>query len=272
MAADAGNGMKSDTEGVRVLMDGHVATLCFWEGSNNYLSLGLLTQLADTLEELDRDDTCRCVVLKSRGRVFCAGAKLDQDAVQEAHAEHRDSGDAEDPYYAQALRLYSTRKPIVAAIQGAAVGAGLGVALAADFRVCSPAARFVANFVALGFHPGFGITAVLPRIIGPQNAALVLLTGRRVKPDEALQMGLVDVLATDDGLDAEANKLAQEIAANAPLSIEETRATLRGDLAELVRQQTKLELEKQERLAKTSDFAEGLNAVRERRPGNFERK
>lgn len=266
------NQSKSDSEGVGVALDGHVATLAFWEGSNNYLSLGLLTRIADALERLDEDDACRCIVLKSEGRVFCAGAKLDQSTVQAAHEEQRGSGDAEDPYYAQALRLYSTRKPIVAMVQGAAVGAGLGLALAADFRVCSPASRFVANFVALGFHPGFGITAVLPRIVGSQNASLMLLTGRRVKPDEALKMGLVDLLSQTDDLEAEAKKLAKEIALNAPLSIEETRATLRGDLAELVKKQTSLELAKQKQLAQTIDFAEGLNAVRERRPGNFQRK
>lgn len=269
---DTGNKLKRSGEGLDICQEGHVAILSFWEGSHNYLSLSLLTQIANALEGLDQDDACRCVVLKSEGRVFCAGAKLAQSAVQAAHEEQRDSGSNEDPYYAQALRLYSTRKPIIASVQGAAVGAGLGLALAADFRVCSPAARFVANFVALGFHPGFGITALLPRLIGAQNAALMLLTGRRVQPDEAIKMGLVDVLAQADDLEAETRKLAMEIALNAPLAIEETRATLRGELAEIVRKQTSLESAKQHELAKTLDFAEGLNAVRERRPGNFQRK
>lgn len=269
---DTGKRLDSDAEGVSVSLDGHVATISFWDGANNHLSLGLLTRIADSLENLDREDACRCVILKSEGRVFCAGAKLAQEEVQSAHEEQRESDNREDPYYTQAVRLYSTRKPIIASVQGAAVGAGLGLALAADFRVCSPAARFVANFVALGFHPGFGITAVLPRIIGQQNAALMLLTGRRIKPDEALQMGLVDVLAHAYDLEAETCKLAREIALNAPLAIEETRATLRAELADLVRKQTSLESAKQHRLANTSDFAEGLNAVRERRPGNFQRK
>jgi len=262
----------SDTEDVSVSLDGHVATVSFREGSSNYLSLALLTRIADALEGLDHEDACRCIVLRSEGRVFCAGAKLDQDAVQAVHREHRNSGDDDDPFYTQALRVYTTRKPIVAAVQGAAVGAGLGLALAADFRVCSTGARFVANFVALGFHPGFGISAVLPRIVGTQNAARLLLTGRRVKPEEALGIGLADVVVRDDRPDAEAKKLAEEIALNAPLAVEATRATLRGDLAELVRQQTRLEMSRQQELAKTSDFAEGLRAVRERRPGNFQRK
>jgi len=267
-----GKQLNGDAEGVCTELDGHVATISFWEGSHNYLSLGLLTKIADALESLDQQGACRCIVLRSEGGVFCAGAKLDQSAVQAVHEQQRDGGDQEDPYYTQALRLFATRKPIVASVQGAAVGAGLGLALAADFRVCSPGARFVANFVALGFHPGFGITAVLPRIIGPQNAALMLLTGRRVKPEEALNMGLVDVLAQTDNPEADARMLAEEIAQNAPLSIEETRATLRGELAELVRNQTRLEFAKQQLLAKTDDFAEGLNAVRERRSGNFQRR
>ncbi len=272
VASESGKQLSDEHEGVDVAYEGNVAALTFWEGSQNYLSLALLTRIADTLEDLDREDQCRCVVLRSRGRVFCAGAKLDQPAVQAAHAEQRDHDGGEDPYYVQAVRLFSTHKPIVASVQGAAVGAGLGLALAADFRVCSTAARFVANFVALGFHPGFGITAVLPRIVGPQNAALMLLTGRRVKPEEARDTGLVDVLAQDDRLSEETMALAAEIAVNAPLALEETRATLRADLAELVRRQTVLESARQHKLAATSDFAEGLKAVRERRPGQFQRK
>ncbi|MCZ3133232.1 enoyl-CoA hydratase/isomerase family protein, partial [Acinetobacter baumannii] len=88
--------------------------------------------------------------------------------------------------------------PVVAAIQGAAVGAGLGLALVADFRVAAPEARFVANFVALGFHPGFGISAVLERVIGGQRALLMNLTARRIKAEQAADWGLVDLLVPAD--------------------------------------------------------------------------
>ena len=93
------------------------------------------------------------------------------------------------------MRLFANPTPVVAAIQGAAVGGGLGLALMADFRVASPEARFSANFARLGFHHGFGLTVTLPRLVGQQRAAEMLYTGQRVKSDEALRIGLAQCAA-----------------------------------------------------------------------------
>jgi enoyl-CoA hydratase/carnithine racemase len=171
--------------------------------------------------------------------------------------------------YDQAVRLYSIEKPIVAAVQGSAVGAGLGLTLVADFRIASPEARFAANFVKLSFHPGFGITHALPRIVGRQKAALMMLTGRRIKPDEALAWGLVDEVVPAEELREAALRLAREIAENAPLAVIATRKTLRGGLAAEIRAQTGIEHREQAILRATEDFAEGVRSVAERRPGNF---
>jgi enoyl-CoA hydratase/carnithine racemase len=171
--------------------------------------------------------------------------------------------------YEQALRVFAAEKPIVAAIQGAAVGAGLGLALTADFRVAGPEARFSANFVKLGFHPGFGLTHTLPRLIGEQRASLMLLTGRRIKPEEALAWGLADELVPAGELRAAALKLAAEIAENAPLAVISTRKTLRAGLADAIKAQTAVEHREQTLLRATEDFAEGVRSVAERRPGNF---
>ena len=89
------------------------------------------------------------------------------------------------PLYIEGNRLFRTKKPIVAAMHGAAVGGGLGLAMVADFRVTCPEARFCANFTRLGFHPGFGLTVTLPAVIGPTKAALMFYTSRRVPGDEA---------------------------------------------------------------------------------------
>src|SRR6185436_1909247 len=146
--------------------------------------------------------------------------------------------DDRNPLYSEAVRLFRCKKPVVAAIQGAAIGGGFGLALVADFRVASPDARFGANFVKLGIHPGFGLTHTLPRVIGQQKAALMFLTGRRLTGEEALAWGLVDKLVAPESLRAEAMGLAQEIAENAPLAVQSTRATLRGDLGDKVQAQT----------------------------------
>ena len=175
-------------------------------------------------------------------------------------AEERTSGD----FVTTALSQLG-----IGLVVGIAVGAGLGLALAADFRVASPEARFVANFVKLAFHAGFGISMMLPRLIGEQKASLMLLTGRRIKGEEALEWGLADQLVPAEELRAAALALANEIAEGAPLAIVATRMTLRGDLGEAIRRSTAEEYRIQSVLNKTEDFAEGVKAVAERRPGNF---
>lgn len=253
------------TQHIEVSIANHVATVVIDRPPHNHVNAALIGALADTLEALDHDDSCRAIVLATNGRVFCGGADLSGDKVLVT-----DSGEAETPIlYRNAVRLFAARKPIVAAIQGSAVGAGLGLALVADFRVAAPEARFSANFVSLGFHAGFGISHTLPRVVGQQKAALMLLTGRRVKAADALAWGLIDELVPAEELRAAATALAAEIAAAAPLGVEATRATLRGELAEAVRRQTEHERAEQDRLMATADFREGIRAVAERRPGNF---
>jgi enoyl-CoA hydratase/carnithine racemase len=244
--------------------DGTVAIVEIDKPPHNHVDIAMIRDLADALEDVDAEPTLRVSVLAAAGKNFCAGAEL-------AGPRTLAGGEAEgiDTLYQQAVRLFSGRKPIVAAIQGAAVGAGLGLTLVADFRVAAPEARFAANFVKLGFHPGFGITHTLTRLVGAQKTALMCLTGRRIKGEEALAWGLVDEMAPLAGLRAAAMKLAREIAENAPLAVEATRATLRHGIADAVRAQTGRELAEQVWLRRTADYAEGVRAVAERRPGNF---
>lgn len=255
------------TQHIGVTRHDHVATVVIDRPPHNHVNAALVNALAEVFEELDHDHETRAIVLATAGKVFCGGADLsgDKPLVDE-------TGESETPaLYRGAVRLFAARKPVVAAVQGAAVGAGLGLALVADFRVAAPEARFSANFVTLGFHAGFGITHTLPRIVGGQHASLMLLTGRRVKAEEALRFGLVDEIAPLAEVRGAAQRLAAEIAANAPLGVEATRATLRADLAEAVRRQTEHERAEQDRLMQTADFREGVRAVAERRPGRFER-
>lgn len=254
----------TDTGTVTWTIDGHVATVMLDRPPHNHVNLEVMTALADAFDALDADARCRAVVLATAGKVFCGGADL---ASPDGLLSGGEAGLA--PFYAQAARLFGNRKPIVVAVQGAAVGAGLGLALVADFRIASPEARFTANFVKLGFHAGFGITHTLPRVVGVQRAALMLQTGRRIKLDEALAWGLVDAVAPATEVVAAAQALAGEIAENAPLAVEATRATLRAGLVDAFRSQTRHELAQQARLMATTDFVEGVRAVSERRLGTF---
>jgi enoyl-CoA hydratase/carnithine racemase len=229
---------------------------------HNFLDVPLIRSLADALEALDETLACRAVVLCAEGKSFCAGANF-------ADRDNEAPSGTTNPLYAQAVRLFACKKPIVAAVQGPAIGGGAGLALVADFRVVSPEARFSANFVKLGIHPGFGLTHTLPRLIGQQKAALMFYTGRRITGEEAVAWGLADLLADSGRLRAVATDLASEIAQGAPLALLSTRATMRQGLAEAVKAQTDHEAKEQSWLFRTEDHREGVKAVAERRPGRF---
>jgi enoyl-CoA hydratase/carnithine racemase len=243
--------------------DGFIAAIEIQRAPDNFFDRKLISDIADALEALDADAACRVVVLCSAGKNFCAGANLRGRALEEENGRH---------LYDEAVRVFSTRKPIVAAVQGAAIGGGLGLALAADFRVAAPEARFSANFAKLGFHHGFGLSVTLPRVVGNQHALELLYTGKRINGEEALAVRLCDRLAPLSRLRDEAIAFAAEIAASGPLAIESIRQTQRGDLPERIRAATTRERAEQERLQQTHDFREGVRAMADRRPPKFERR
>jgi enoyl-CoA hydratase/carnithine racemase len=237
---------------------------------NNFFDIALIRGLAGALEALDDDRSCRAIVLAAQGKAFCAGANFGDGSTLDQ--EGRRPGEQAQPVahlYVEAVRLFRTRKPIVAAVHGAAVGGGLGLAMVADFRVTCPEARLCANFTRLGFHPGFGLTVTLPEAIGKTNAALMFYTSRRFTGEDAYRMGLAQALVAQDRVRATAHALAAEIAQNAPLGIVATRATLRADLADRVARATEHELREQTSLRNTQDFKEGVKAMAERRVPNF---
>ena len=245
---------------------GHVSEILFDAPPHNYASVEVLRRIADAIASADADPDVRCLVLASAGKSFCAGADLAGDSEIVG-----DEGmDAIGQFYVQAERMFRRSKPMVAAVQGAAVGAGLGLALAADFRVAGPGARFVCNFVRLGFHPGFGITQTLPRVVGQQRAGWMMLSAERVKPEAALAWGLADRLCESGAERAGALAMAQEIAANAPLALLAVRQTWAGELGDAVVAATRHEHVQQTALKATADYAEGVASVFERREANFE--
>ncbi|HZP44495.1 MAG TPA: enoyl-CoA hydratase/isomerase family protein [Candidatus Binataceae bacterium] len=246
----------------------YVALMEIHRPPHNFFDDALIRNLADACETLDKDAGCRAIVLAAEGKSFCAGANF-QSRPEQNPLNQSQTPSGSNPLYLEAVRLFRCQKPIVAAIQGPAIGGGLGLALVADFRVATPEARFAGNFVKIGIHPGFGLTFTLPRLIGQQRAALMLLTGRRIDGETAVAWGLADQLSTPEKLRDDARSLAAEMAENAPLAVVSTRATLRAKLADMVEAQTRHELAEQTRLMKTADHREGIKAVAERRAGNF---
>jgi enoyl-CoA hydratase/carnithine racemase len=239
--------------------DDYVATVEIQRPPNNFFDVALVGALGDAYEALARDRNCRAIVLCSAGKHFCAGADFSGGSEEGGAALYR-----------QAARVFAAPLPVVAAVQGAAIGGGLGLACSADFRVAAPAARFSANFAQLGFHHGFALSVTLPRIVGQQHAFYLLYTGRRIGGEEAAGIGLCDRLVDGDALRAEAHELAATIATSAPLAVRSIRATMRAELVDGVVAAMDHEAAEQERLRHTADWSEGVAAMAERRRPRFE--
>ncbi|MCT9137571.1 enoyl-CoA hydratase/isomerase family protein [Streptomyces violarus] len=233
-----------------------VALLELRRPPHNFIDEAVLTELADALLSYDDQDEISCVVIAAQGKHFCAGVDLRGIGALGIRR-----------FYRQALRVFSGRKPVVAAIHGAAVGGGLGLAMAADFRVSAPDARLTANFARLGFHHGFGLSETLPRAVGQQRALELLYTGRSVRGTEAVELGLCDRVGDDPR--GAAIEFASEIAASAPLSLPAIRSTMRRSMVAEISAALDVEANAQAALLGTADFAEGIAASVEKRQPRF---
>lgn len=237
----------------------HVALIEFSRPPNNFFSVGLVAEIAGILERMDAEASCRAIVLCSTGKHFCAGADFSSD------------NPAGTSLYDGAARFFELQTPLIAAVQGAAIGGGLGVALTADFRVASPETRFAANFARIGIHHGFGVTVTLPLVVGHQRALEMLYTGARLKGEEAHAIGLCDRLVPAERLRGAAVSLAEEVAVSAPLAVRSIKATMRGpELAARARAAMAHEAAEQAKLFATDDFKEGVSAYAERRAPRFQ--
>ena len=235
----------------------YVATAQIHRPPHNFFDATLIESLADAYDAADRAGA-RAIVLCSEGKNFCAGADF---------SRRSEVSGGVGQLYEQAVRLFEAPLPVVAAVQGKAVGGGLGLACSADFRVAAPQAVFTANFSRLGLHHGFGLTVTLPAIAGRQRAWQMLYTGIGVTAADAAKYGLVDHVADEPREGA--HRLAAQLAEAGPLAVRSIRMTMRGDLAARVKQAMDHEQAEQQKLWPTADFAEGVRATAERRTPNF---
>jgi enoyl-CoA hydratase/carnithine racemase len=233
--------------------------------------------LAATCAELAKDDSVRAVVLTGAGRAFSAGGDLDmiegmaRAGNQQPGGETRRQNEAfMGRFYRLFLTLRSLPQPTLAALNGAAIGAGCCVALACDMRLAAREAKLGLNFVRLGLHPGMAATWTLPRLVGPAHAAELLSSGRTLDGAEAERIGLVNRALPREKLRDEALALAATIAENAPLAVRATKNSLA--LSEHADLEEQLDHEAREQALgyETADLLEGLAAARARRATRFE--
>lgn len=238
-----------------------VTVVEFDRGPNSFFDRELIIALADVLEDLSSRSDVRAVVLCSAGRHFCAGAKLAPTGrAEDAFAPH---------LYDAASRFIRQPVPIVAAVQGRAVGGGFGLAMACDFRIAADNATFDSAFARLGIHHGFGLTVTLPDAIGSFRARRLLFQQISVKADEALSLGLCEIMTPESDLRSSAVSFARTIAASAPLAVRAIRQTMRQELVALYDAAVQHERLAQTVLRNTDDAVEGIKAQRERRKPDF---
>ena len=238
---------------ITVTEDGHIAVIEINRPPANYFDRKLIAQIAAAAADLQAGGK-RAIVLCSEGKHFCAGANFGSGEM----AADRERAARE--LYREAVRIFEIAVPIIAAVQGSAVGGGVGLACAADFRVASPSTKLHANFSALGFHQGFGLSVTLPEIVGLQQAMELLYVSRRIDGQRALEIGLVDRLVPDGTQRSEAIAWAAEIAEYAPLAVQSMKQTLRAPLVQKVRAVLGRELSEQARLWATEDSKIGIAA------------
>lgn len=237
----------------------------------NAMTADMVEAFPKVLSEVAADGEIRAVVLTGAGKDFCSGADFSMIPTlsQKVGGGASGSRNAARLIYDTFLGLLDLPQPVVAAINGAAVGGGLGIALACDIRIAASEAKLGANFSRLGIHPGMGISRVLPVLIGQEAAAELLLTGELVSGEEACRLGMVKVAVPREQVLPKANDVAARIAAAAPLAVRAIKQTLAAERKRLVLEVLDREAELQAELSQTADAREGVMAMMQKRTPNF---
>jgi enoyl-CoA hydratase/carnithine racemase len=237
--------------------------------NRNAMTPDVLAALAEAVARAGADPALRCVIVTGRGKSFCAGADFRAEREKEDEGAWRAPHERAYRTYAPFLSLLELEVPTVAAMQGHAIGGGLGLGIVCDLRVANEGARYGANFVRLGLHPGIANTWLLPRLMGVPNAVELLLTGRLVDGADAARRGLVHYAVPEAEVLAKARALAAEVASAAPLAVRWTKRTLYEGLAWDPKSAARREAAVQSRSFETEDFREGVAALLERREPRF---
>src|SRR2546426_9189511 len=238
-----------------------------------------LNALGDTLRDdfydavlrASRDAGVRVMVVTGAGKGFCAGGDVKaMNDTKEGRAPARPLEDKVAPLRDRVLlALRDAPKPVIAAINGAAAGAGMNLALACDLRLASTAAKFSQAFVKRGLHPDWGGTYFLPRVVGLAKAAELIWTGEIIDAEEALRLGIVSALHAPEDLMAATYALALKIAAGPPIAIRLAKRALYHNLECDLRQALEFETFAQNICSETEDAREGIRAFVEKRPPAF---
>lgn len=238
----------------------------------NALTGEMTARLADVVYELGDNDEVRCIVLTGSGRAFCAGADVGGMPRSQEDQSSRSAEQARRGFkHTQRLilGLNSIEKPVIAMVNGDAVGAGFDIACACDLRVASTTARFMVAFTRVGLVPGWGGTWFLPRLCGVTKSLELLFTGDFLSAEAALQCGLLNAVHDGEQLRSETAKLAERIAAGPPISMRLNKLQVYKGLEMPLEAALKFNAVAETITLSSTDHREGIAAFREKRPAHY---
>lgn len=235
----------------------------------NALAGYMRRDLAEALEEAGSDPHIRVVVLNGEGRAFCAGGDVHYMAELVERGEAEEFARLLGAARRVILAIRHMTKPVVASIEGACAGAGFNLALACDLRIASANATFSQSFVKLGFHPDWGGTYFLPRMVPTNIACELFFLGDSIDAQRALQLGLVNYVVPSEQLAAETRKLAERLRDAPGVSIAAAKHAVYAGQHDNLEQMLQYEVEAQLRCFESEDGREGVRAFLEKRPPQF---
>lgn len=252
-------------------VDEHVVTITLNRAENrNSMTEDILEGILAATGKARNDDDVRCVIVTGTGKSFCAGADFKAGAQRSGKRNSPLPNERSFAMYEPFLSVLDIEVPVIGALNGHAIGGGMGLALVCDMRVANQDAKYGVNFTKLGLHPGMATTYLMPRIIGLPKAAEILLTGRLFSGAEAAQMGLANYAVPEDEVLAKAKALAREVASCAPVANRWTKRSLYENVNWAPRAAAMHEAELQSRTIETQDHKEGVAALLEKRAPDFQ--
>lgn len=238
----------------------------------NALNIDLATALSQKLGLIAKDESVRSVVLTGAGRAFCAGGDLGLIGKSRASGATKELEPLLREGMQIVVKMRTMPQPVIAAVNGAAAGAGMNIALAADIRIAAEEAMFGQNFAKVGLFPDYGGTYFLPQLIGPAKAAELFYTGDMIDAKTALRLGIVNHVVAATQLEEEVKALAKKIAQGPPLAVRAVKKALFGSGEKALADALENEVREQMRCFFSEDCGEGIRAFFEKRLPQFRGK
>ncbi len=237
--------------------------------NRNSMTNDVLEGFADAVAQVRKDPDLRCVIITGSGSSFCAGADFRSQVQRGSDDRPMLPHERSFAMYQPFLAVLDIEVPVIGALNGHAVGGGLGLALVCDIRVANEDAKYGANFTKLGLHPGMSTTYILPRLVGLPRAAELLLTGRIIEGRQAAEYGLANYAVPADQVLDKSWELAREIASCAPIAVRMTKRSIYENVDFDAVTAAYHEAQAQSRTIETEDQTEGVAALLEKRKPVF---